>query len=161
MSTIIKRQRAPLRGITRQEFLTPFDRIFDEMVSSMFPSFSSDFGDDFFTKGSYPKVNVINCEKSIEIEASIPGLTKKEIDVSVTEGTLTIQGQSKQRKNVKDSQYVTREIKKSSFRRSFTLGENLNHEKISASFDNGILTLSIPKLVPTEKKIATRKVEIS
>ena len=39
---------------------------------------SDDVGDDFFTKGSYPKVNVINCDKAIEIEASIPGLTKKE-----------------------------------------------------------------------------------
>ena len=126
----------------------------------MFPAFSNDLGDDFFSKGSYPKVNVINKDSSVEIEAAIPGRDKKDIDVSITDGILTIRGESNQREGIVDSQYVKREIKKSSFRRSFTLGENLNHSSISADFDNGILTLSVPKIKPEEKEIKTLKIDI-
>ena len=159
MSTLIR--RTVPRSITRQEFLTPFDRLFDDMVSSMFPSFSSDLGDDFFTKGSYPKVNVINRESSVEIEAAIPGMDKSDIDVSVTDGILTIQGERNQKEGVSDSQYVKREIKRSSFRRSFTLGDNLDHKSILAQFDNGILTLSISKLEPEQRESKTRKISIN
>ena len=145
MSAIIRRRNnLPARAMTKQEFLTPFDRIFDDMLGSMFPTIANDFGDDFFTKGSYPKVNVINYDQCIEI----------------TDGVLTINGVSNQRTPVDDSQYLKREIKRSSFRRSFTLGDNLDSENVSAKFDNGILTLSIPKLVPDDAKPVTRKITI-
>lgn len=161
MSAIIRRRNnLPARTMTKQEFLTPFDRIFDDMLGSMFPTIANDFGDDFFTKGSYPKVNVINYDQCIEIDAAIPGMTKDDVDVEITDGVLTINGVSNQRAPVDDSQYLKREIKRSSFRRSFTLGDNLDSEKVSAKFDNGILTLSIPKLVPDDAKPVTRKITI-
>tara|TARA_Y100000592_G_scaffold12751_1_gene17905 strand:+ start:232 stop:627 length:396 start_codon:yes stop_codon:yes gene_type:complete len=130
------------------------------MLGSMFPTIASDFGDDFFTKGSYPKVNVVNYDNSIEIDAAIPGLTKDDVNVEITDGVLTIQGTSAQRENVDDAQYLKREIKRSSFRRSFTLGDNLDSSNVTARFDNGILTLSIPKLVPDDVKPVTRKITI-
>ena len=161
MSAIIRRNRnMPARTMTKQEFLTPFDRIFDDMLGSMFPTIASDFGEDFFTKGSYPKVNVINYDECIDIDAAIPGMTRDDVNVEITDGVLTIQGTSNQNRHVDDSQYLKREIKRSSFRRSFTLGDNLDSEKISAKFDNGILTLSIPKLVPDDAKPVTRKITI-
>ncbi len=161
MSAIIRRRNnLPAKTLTRQEFLTPFDRIFDDMLGSMFPTIASDFGDDFFTKGSYPKVNVVNYDNSIEIDAAIPGLTKDDVNVEITDGVLTIQGTSAQRENVDDAQYLKREIKRSSFRRSFTLGDNLDSSNVTARFDNGILTLSIPKLVPDDVKPVTRKITI-
>lgn len=162
MSAIIRRRNSlPARTMTKQEFLTPFDRIFDDMLGSMFPTIANDFGDDFFTKGSYPKVNVVNYDDGIEIDAAIPGMTKDDVDVEITDGVLTIQGTSNQNRNVDDAQYLKREIKRSSFRRSFTLGDNLDSENVSAKFDNGILTLSIPKLVPDDEKPVTRKIEIT
>ena len=161
MSAIIRRRNnLPAKTLTRQEFLTPFDRIFDDMLGSMFPTIANDFGDDFFTKGSYPKVNVVNYDSSIEIDAAIPGLTKDDVNVEITDGVLTIQGTSAQRENVDDAQYLKREIKRSSFRRSFTLGDNLDSSNVTARFDNGILTLSIPKLVPDDSKPVTRKITI-
>ena len=161
MSAIIRRRNnLPAKTLTRQEFLTPFDRIFDDMLGSMFPTIANDFGDDFFTKGSYPKVNVVNYDSSIEIDAAIPGLTKDDVNVEITDGVLTIQGTSAQRENVDDAQYLKREIKRSSFRRSFTLGDNLDSSNVTARFDNGILTLSIPKLVPDDVKPVTRKITI-
>ena len=160
MTTIVRRNNLAPRAFSKNEFLTPFDRLFDDMLGSMFPTIANDFGDDFFTKGSYPKVNVVNYYNSIEIDAAIPGLTKDDVNVEITEGVLTIQGTSAQRENVDDAQYLKREIKRSSFRRSFTLGDNLDSSNVTARFDNGILTLSIPKLVPDDVKPVTRKITI-
>jgi HSP20 family protein len=161
MSAIIKRRGVPARTLSKKEFLTPFDRLFDDMLTDMFPAIRRDFGEDFFTKGSYPKVNVINYDECIEIDAAIPGMTRDSVDVEITDGVLTIQGTSNQNRHVDDAQYLKREIKRSSFRRSFTLGENLDSGKISAKFDNGILTLIIPKLIPDDAEPVTRKIEIS
>ena len=162
MSAIIRRRSnsLPAKTMTKQEFLIPFDRIFDDMFGNMFPSIADGFGEDFFTKGSYPKVNVINYHECIEIDAAIPGMTKKDVDVELTDGVLTIQGASTNQCQLEDSQFLKREIKRSSFRRSFTLGDNLDPANISAKFDNGILTLKIPKLVPDDTKPVTRKITI-
>jgi len=160
MTSLIRRNNFAPRALSRNEFLTPFDRVFDDMFSNMFPTFSRDFGEDFFVKGSYPKVNVVNRETSIDIEAAIPGMSKDEVAVEVTDGTLTIQGTSNQRDDVEDSQYVRREIKRSKFQRSFRLGDNLDQAGITANYDNGILTLNIPKIIPDDAEPATRKIEI-
>ena len=160
MSAIIRRRPFPARTISKQEFLTPFDRIFDDMLGNMFPTFAADLGDDFFAKGSFPKVNVINRDHNILIEAAIPGMSRDDIEVEMTDKILTIQGGSKQRTDVEDSQYVKREIKRSAFRRSFTLNDNLDSDNISATFDNGILSLNIPKIVPDTVRTETRKIQI-
>ena len=161
MTSLIRRNNFAPRALSRNEFLTPFDRVFDDMFSNMFPTFSRDFGEDFFVKGSYPKVNVVNRENSIDIEAAIPGMDKDEVTVEVTDGTLTIQGTSNQRDDVEDGQYVRRESKRSKYQRSFRLGDNLDQAEITANYDNGILTLNIPKIVPDDATPATRRIEIS
>ena len=109
MSAIIRR-RVPARTLSKKEFLTPFDRLFDDMLTDMFPAFHRQYGEDFFSKGSYPKVNVINHDNCVTIEAAIPGLTKEDIQVEVTDGVLSIVGTSNQNEQIKDSQYVKREI---------------------------------------------------
>ncbi len=158
MSSIIR--RVPQRAMSRQEFLTPFDRIFDDMFGNAFPALATEFGQDFFTKGSYPKVNVINHDDEVSIEAAIPGMSKDDVKVELTDKVLTICGSSNQDGSIKDSQYVKREIKRSSFKRSFTLSENLKGSAITASFGNGILTLTIPKVVPDNFKPETKVIEI-
>ena len=119
-----------------------------------------DVGEDFFVKGSYPKVNVINNDTDVTIEAAIPGLDKEDVTVQVTEGVLTIQGTRNQRADTENSQYVKREIKRSAFQRSFRLGENLDENNINGEYDNGILTLVIPKVVPTEEETIVKTVQI-
>jgi HSP20 family protein len=142
-----------------QEFATPFDMFFDEMVSQAFPGFTTNFGPSFFEKGSYPKVNVINQEDSVLIEAAVPGLEKEDISIEISEGVLTICGNSNQIHDSKN--YVHREIKRSSFSRSFRLDENLEADKIFAEMKNGLLLLSIPKRKPEEILPKTRKISIS
>ncbi len=161
MTGLIRRNNFAPHAPSRNEFLTPFDRVFDDMLSNMFPTFSRDLGEDFFAKGSYPKVNVVNRDTSIDIEAAIPGMSKDDVTVEVTDGILTIHGNSNQREDIENGQYVRREIKRSAFQRSFRLGENLNHTDITAKYDNGILTLNVPKIIPDETEPNTRKIEIS
>ena len=161
MSAIIRRSGLAPRAFSKNEFLTPFDRLFDDMLGNMFPTISSDLGDDFFSKGSYPKVNVINGSEKLVIEAAIPGMRREEVDVEITDRVLTIRGGSNQHKDISDTQYVRREIKRSAFQRSFRLSENLDIENIAGTCDNGVLTLTIPKLIPTTQEKNVRKIEIS
>tara|TARA_B100000686_G_scaffold353460_1_gene459172 strand:+ start:599 stop:1084 length:486 start_codon:yes stop_codon:yes gene_type:complete len=150
----------PVKHFTRDEFLTPFDRLFDDFFKSSFPGLSKDVGEDFFSKGSYPKVNVVNHPDSIVIEAAVPGLTKEDVKVEIQENVLTISAESNQDVGVEVNQYVKREIKRSAFRRSFNLGDNLDQENIVGECEDGVLVLTIPKLVPQEKEKLVKTIEI-
>lgn len=160
LSSITNALNSP-RAKTRlaQEFATPFDMFFDEMVAQTFPGFSNGFGQDFFEKGSYPKVNILNTDGAIIIEAAVPGLEKDAISIECTEGILTIAGSSNQIHE--HNNYVHREIKRSSFSRSFRLDDNLDAEKISAEMKNGLLILTVPKKKPEEVEPRTKKIFIS
>ena len=160
MSNIIRRSAHPARTISKREFLTPFDEIFNNLMGDVFPTFHQEFGQDFFAQGSYPKCNVLNFDDRVEIEAAIPGLNKEDVTVEVVVGVLTIKAESNQRANVEDAQYVKREVKRSAFARSFRLGENLVEDNITGAFENGILTLTLPKVQPTNIQPAVRKIEI-
>ena len=80
--------------LNRDEFLTPFDKIFDELMSKQFPAFQEEVGVSF-NKGSYPKVNVYEYDDRIGIIAEIPGLDKENVSVEVEENVLTISGNMK------------------------------------------------------------------
>ena len=160
MPNIIRRPALPARTMSKREFLTPFDEIFNNLMGDMFPSIHQEFGENFFAQGSYPKCNVLNFDDRIEIEAAIPGLTKNDVAVEVVDGVLTIKAESNQRAGVEDSQYVKREVKRSAFARSFRLGDNLVEDCISGAFENGILTITLPKVQPTNIVPEVRKIEI-
>jgi HSP20 family protein len=132
------------------EFMMPFDRIFDEFVRSNFPGLQTKFGTDFFEKGSYPKVDILENLSSIVIEAAVPGMSKEDIVVDVHDGVLTISGEKRSSPEDSRGSYIHRELKRSSFRRSWTLAENLDSSSISAKFENGMLFLTIPKLQQEE-----------
>ena len=160
MPNLIRRPAHPARTISKREFLTPFDEIFNNLMGDMFPSIHQEFGQDFFAQGSYPKCNVLNFDDRVEIEAAIPGLTKEDVTVEVVDGVLTIRAESNQRADVEDSQYVKREVKRSAFARSFRLGDNLVEDNITAAFENGILTLTLPKVQPTFTQPEVRRIKI-
>jgi HSP20 family protein len=102
---------------------------------------------------------VIDYNDRVEILAEIPGLSKEEVSVDVQENVLTISGQ-KIRKledtDLQDRRYIRRELKHSSFKRSFTLGDIIDTDEPLAKFENGLLTVTLNKLkptVPTSKKV--------
>ena len=132
--------------LNRDEFLTPFDRIFDTLMDQTFPTFKEETGVSF-NQGAYPKVNVYEYDDKIGIVAEIPGLDKKNVSVEVEDQVLTISG-DKHGFEDDGGKCITRELKQSSFKRSFNLGEHLDGDDVSASFKDGMLSISVPKIEP-------------
>jgi HSP20 family protein len=136
--------------INRDEFLTPFDKIFDQLMAQQFPTFQEEVGVSF-NKGAYPKVNVYEYDDKIGIVAEIPGLDKKNVTVDVEDSVLTISG-DKHGFDEDGGKCITRELKQSSFKRSFNLGDHLDGDMVSASFKDGLLSVAIPKREPEKPK---------
>jgi len=145
----------------RDEFLTPFSHMFDELFNSGFPDLFNDFGIDFYGKNTYPKVDIKDTETTTVIEAEIPGLNKDQVSVEIKDGVLSIRGEKQEKTdNSTGSRYIHKELKKSSFSRSFSIGENYNKDTIDAKFNNGILEVTLTKIIPTPKKEEIKKIPI-
>ena len=138
------------KHLNRDEFLTPFDKIFDELMTKTFPTFQEEVGVSF-NQGAYPKVNVYEYDDKIGMVAEIPGLDKKNVSVDVEEGILTISG-DKHGFDSDGGKCITRELKQSAFTRSFNLGEYLDGSNVSAKFKDGMLSISVPKIEPEKPK---------
>jgi HSP20 family protein len=136
----------------RDTFLTPFDKMFDAMVESQFPDVVKSVGVKPYQGSAYPKVNVYEYDDKIGIVAEIPGLNKKQLNVDVEDGILTISGDKHSTFEDDGAKVIRRELKQSSFKRSFELGELLDGEKIAANFKDGVLSVSIPKVEPEKPK---------
>ena len=132
--------------LNRDEFLTPFDKVFDELVNKTFPTFKEEVGVSF-NQGAYPKVNIYEYDDKIGIVAEIPGLDKKNVSVEVEDQVLIISG-DKHGFDSDGGKCITRELKQSAFTRSFNLGEHLDGESVSAKFKDGMLSISVPKIEP-------------
>ena len=134
------------RHLNRDEFITPFDAIFDQLVNKQFPTFKEDVGVSF-NKGAYPKVNVYEYDDKVGIVAELPGLDKNNVSVEVEEDVLIISG-DKHGFDSDGGKCITRELKQSAFTRSFNLGEYLDGKNVSAKFKDGMLSISVPKIEP-------------
>ena len=136
----------------RDTFLTPFDKMFDSMVESQFPDIVKSVGVKPYQGSAYPKVNVYEYDDKIGIVAEIPGLNKKQLNVDVEDGVLTISGDKHSTFEDEGAKVIRRELKQSSFKRSFELGEQLDGDNIAANFKDGVLSVSIPKVEPEKPK---------
>tara|TARA_B100000676_G_C17713683_1_gene647638 strand:- start:186 stop:644 length:459 start_codon:yes stop_codon:yes gene_type:complete len=141
---------------SRDEFLTPVDSIIDRFFNEAMPAFGNEFGVEFFGNNSYPKVDVTDHADKIVIEAEIPGLTKDDVSVDLEERVLTISGGKRDTKLDENARYIRKELKRSSFKRSFKLGDNMKVSEIEADFNNGLLNVTVPK----REKDEPRKVKI-
>ena len=144
--------------IDRDDFLTPFDKMFDQIVQTQFPDITKSVGVKPYQGSAYPKVNVYEYDDKVGIVAEIPGLDKKQLEVSVEEGVLTISGDKHSTFESDGAKVLRRELKQSSFKRQFELGELLDGENIKANFKDGILSVSVPKLEPEKPKKHTVKI---
>ena len=130
-----------LTKYTRDEFLTPFDRLFDEV----FNNFGVTPYAGSYTKTSFPKVDVVEYIDKLVLEADVAGLDKEDVSVELEGDTLTIRGGKKPTSTETDNnaRYVYREIKRSSFVRSFAVGEGIDKSKIKTIDIILIFTLKI------------------
>ena len=142
-------------AIDREQFLTPFDKMFDQIINSQFPEIEKQIGVKPFQGTAYPKVNVYEYDDKVGVIAEIPGLDKKDLKIEVEDGKLTISGDKHGTFDVKGAKVIRRELKQSSFKRQFELGDLLDGSKIKANFKDGLLSIEIPKIEPKipEKKL--------
>ena len=142
--------------IDRESFLTPFDKMFDQIVNSQFPEITKTVGVNPMQGTAYPKVNVYEYDDKVGVVAEIPGLDKKDLQIDVEDGVLTIAGDKHGLYNLIDGNHrakvIRRELKQSSFKRQFELGELLDGDNIKASFKDGLLSIEIPKVEPAKPK---------
>lgn len=117
--------------------------------------------DDFFARSGNnlvssfePAVNVIDNKDTFEIQVAIPGYTKDDIKIGIENNTLTVSAEVET--NEEDVKFNRREFSKSSFERSFTLPRSIDQEKVGAQFENGILTITLPRKAElmTKKQIS-------
>jgi HSP20 family protein len=129
---------------------------FDTMLNSIFTS-----NDRWLQNG--PAVNIIEEPDQYRLEAELPGLSENEVEVKIDDRVLTIGSQSsgedetsREKDESKAPNYLIRERKERSFSRSFVLPKDVDSEKISGSFNNGILTIILEKL----PEVKPRKIKV-
>ena len=133
-----------------------------------FPSFRDEFlGKEFFPGffetamnfGS-PAVNVIESKNDFTIEVAAPGYNKEDFKIEIDNSILKISCEKESKNEEKDERYMRCEFSNSSFKRSFSLPETASSDKITASYQNGILSVNIPK---KEKEVEKplRQIEIA
>ena len=106
-----------------------------------------------------PRVDIAETDKEFSIKAEIPDVKKEDVKVSVENGVLTIKGERKQEKEEKNKKFHRVERFYGSFTRSFTLPDNVDENKIEASFKDGMLNLTIPKTTETKPKAIDVKIQ--
>ena len=144
--------RTTIPFFDRDSFLTPFDKMFDQMVESQFPEVVRQVGIKPYGNTAYPKVNVYEYDDKVGIVAEIPGLDKKQLNVEVEDGILTISGDKHSAFESEGAKVLRKELKESSFKRQFELRELLDGDNISANFKDGILSISVPKTEPEKSQ---------
>jgi HSP20 family protein len=106
-----------------------------------------------------PALDVSETKNDFVVKAEMPGLDPKDLDISLTNGVLTIKGEKKQEKEEKEENYHLLERSYGSFTRSVRLPAEVQGDKISASFKNGVLKVILPKSEDTKSKEIKIKVD--
>ena len=127
----------------------------------LFPSLLDEFfGSDtpfsgLSNRSHVPSVNISETDTNFELALAAPGKTRKDFNVELDDHVLTVSSESKHEDTSKTDQYTRREFRYDNFQRSFRLPETVDTAGIKAKYDNGILTITLPKheeAIPEPKK---------
>ncbi len=102
-----------------------------------------------------PRVDIIDRDNDIVVKAEIPGVKKEDLDVSMTESTVTIKGSSHHEEKQEKGNYYRSEISRGTFSRTVALPSDVDADKAKAVFNDGILELTIPKVEKSKRKSIT------
>ncbi len=103
-------------------------------------------------RGWVPSIEVFEKEDKYVVKAELPGMKEEDIDVSVVGDTLTIKGERKAESEVKEEDYYCCERSYGSFFRSMALPSNADVKKVEASYEDGVLEVSLPKVAEVKPK---------
>ena len=132
---------APHRGCA-----VPFDDM-DRLFNLVMPR--SGFG-DFGRRQWTPAFDIRETGDQLIFDAALPGLTKKDIEVTIHDGVLTVTGEPQEQEQNEDEQVHSRELRRGKFSRSFRLPSEVDEEKVDARYKDGILTITLNKVTPVE-----------
>ena len=119
-----------------------FDKYFNEFTKNV-----------EFPVNRFPRVDVVDDEKSIKLIADLPGVKKEDVKILLEDGFLTVSGEKKNEFEGKEEINIIRNERLfGKFERKFELSEDINPDEIKAKFENGVLNISIDKLVPEKPK---------
>lgn len=138
----------------------PFGSLRRDM-ERLFEDFSRDLGwapPAAAGMGMAPRVDVSETETEVKVEAELPGVDEKDIEVTLSDGRLIIKGEKKQEKEEKQKDYHLVERSYGSFARSISLPFAADPEQVKASFAKGVLTVTVPK--PPEIKAKEKKIPV-
>jgi len=110
---------------------------------------------------SHPSVNIVENENNFQMELAAPGLEKSDFNIEIVNDNLVISVEKKSEKEeTEKGKFTRREFNYSAFKRSFFLDEKINREGISATYENGVLRITLPKKDETWKKPSAKTIEI-
>lgn len=134
--------------VTRDPFFRLVDSFFNQDLQQ---------GEEVSNRTWMPPVDIQETEEGYRLVAELPGLTKEDINITLENNVLRLSGERKFQKDVNKENYHRIERTYGSFTRAFALPSQVNSEKVQASFENGLLTL----LVPKAEQAKPRKISIS
>jgi HSP20 family protein len=125
----------PFRGVTTLQ----------DQINRLFNDAFEHTGEQSSLSAWAPAVDIYETEHELVVKADLPDVDPKDLDIRVENNLLTIRGERKFEKKVNEENYLRVERSYGSFARSFTLANTVNPDAIKAEYQNGVLTLSIPK----------------
>jgi HSP20 family protein len=145
MTSLIRWQ--PLREIA--DGREPFDRLMEDAFLRPFSA--------ALWEGSSPALDMYQTEDEVVVKMALPGVKPEDVQVSVSNGVLTVRGETKEEKEEKEKSYHLRARRYGTFSRSVALPIQANVDKAAADFENGVLTLTLPKAEEAKSKTITVK----
>jgi HSP20 family protein len=133
----------------------------NKWIDTLFNTTLADAMGTDFTNSS-PSVNIVEHDANYTMQLAAPGLQKSDFSINIENDYLVISAekQTEKEETGNEGKFTRREFNYSSFKRSFQLDENINREGIAASYENGVLSITLPKKEETWKKPGTTTIEI-
>jgi len=110
-------------------------------------------------RGDELALDMYQTKDDIVVKTALPGIKPEEVDISITGDTLTIKGEHKEEQEVKEEDYMRKECRYGAFARSIVIPVQVKADKAEATFENGVLTLTIPKTEAVKPKQIKVKAE--
>lgn len=132
----------------------PQDSLYTPVRSLMddFFNFPTRWDDLYLRDFDNLSANIWEEENKIYVKMAMPGVKKEDIKISVTGDTLSIEGESKEEKEEKEKKYFLKTFQSCSYSQSFNLPSLVNPDGVEAKFEDGVLTITLPKAKESESK---------
>lgn len=154
VTNLHKGEMSPVRRM-----LSPFDeieRLFEQMRSrdwlSPFHWGEPQSTMPLFAEGRMPKVDIIDRDKELLVRAELPGVDKKDLDISMTDNTLTLKASTHYEQKEEEGDYYRCEIGQGQYARTVSLPADVDLDKAKTTFKDGVLELTVPKLERSQRR---------